>query len=91
MPDDLCGLLCRWSVPLLAAMAKKTLVMDHYQLPRGKAPDELPGHGGTEELLVRLPGLGELGLGPYATFIILLAPEADGLLGPCLLSPFALT
>ncbi len=38
--------------------------MDHDQLLSGEAPDKLPGHGGTEELLIGPPGHGDLGLGP---------------------------
>ncbi len=45
-------------------MATKTLVMYQDQLLGGEAPDELTGHGGTEELLVGPPGLRDLALGP---------------------------
>jgi hypothetical protein len=67
-----------------------TLVMDYDQLLSSEAPDELPDHGGTEELLIGPPRKGTWGWAPRPTFIILLGPEAGGLLVPCLLSPLPL-
>ncbi len=51
-----------WS--LLAANAAKTLFTDHDQLLSGEAPDKLPGHGCTKELLIGPSWRGDPGLGP---------------------------
>ena len=61
-PDGLSGLLRRRACPRLAAT--ESLVMDHDQFLSGEAPNELPGHGGAEELLIGPSGSGDLGLSP---------------------------